>query len=208
MYNSNIRHRRKPSSRHRPGAPKTVIPAQAETYSSGFGMAGAKYGRWAHGSAMAEWVPPCAGVTVVIVKADILRLGALDQRFNVIESIGVLHHMDQPMAGWQVLAGLLKPGRVMQTGLYNEIALQPVVRARQMIRQWGLGSGPGDIREARWRLMLDRQNPEVAALLRPLPRRPGRSRFRQPGDIRAGKSRLFWLHVSGLATALRLRLIW
>ena len=167
MYNSNIRHRRKPSSRHRPGAPKTVIPAQAETYSSGFGMAGAKYGRWAHGSATAEWVPPCAGVTVVIVKADILRLAALDQRFDVIESIGVLHHMDQPMAGWQVLAGLLKPGRVMQTGLYNEIALQPVVRARQMIRQWGLapvrvisarrGGGLCWISKTpRWRLYCDR----------------------------------------------------
>ena len=104
------------------------------------------------------------GATLRFGQADILRLGALDQRFDVIESIGVLHHMDQPMAGWRVLAGLLKPGVVMQIGLYSEIARQPVVRAREMIRQWGLGSGAEDIREARRRLMQDQQNPEVAAL--------------------------------------------
>tara|TARA_E500000318_G_scaffold11106_3_gene9764 strand:+ start:1263 stop:3107 length:1845 start_codon:yes stop_codon:yes gene_type:complete len=55
-------------------------------------------------------------------QADILGLGALDERFDVIECSGVLHHMADPMAGWKVLRGLLKPGGLMRVALYSDIA--------------------------------------------------------------------------------------
>lgn len=55
-------------------------------------------------------------------QADILGLGVLEERFDVIECSGVLHHMAEPMAGWQVLRGLLKPGGLMRVALYSDIA--------------------------------------------------------------------------------------
>ncbi|MEP3112183.1 methyltransferase domain-containing protein [Nisaea sp.] len=55
-------------------------------------------------------------------QADILGLGALEERFDVIECSGVLHHMADPMAGWKALRGLLKPDGLMRVALYSDIA--------------------------------------------------------------------------------------
>ena len=33
------------------------------------------------------------------MQADILELEALDQTFDIIESVGVLHHLGDPLAG-------------------------------------------------------------------------------------------------------------
>ncbi|WP_420403715.1 methyltransferase domain-containing protein [Nisaea sp.] len=66
-------------------------------------------------------------------QADILGLGALEERFDVIECSGVLHHMADPMAGWQVLRGLLKPGGLMRVALYSEIARERFAKLRAEI---------------------------------------------------------------------------
>jgi Flp pilus assembly protein TadD/SAM-dependent methyltransferase len=78
-------------------------------------------------------------------QADILRLGGLDERFDLIECSGVLHHMRDPMAGWRVLLSLLEPGGFMKLGLYSELARRHVVRAREKVA--GL-----EIRQARKRI--------------------------------------------------------
>jgi tetratricopeptide (TPR) repeat protein/SAM-dependent methyltransferase len=101
---------------------------------------------------------------VTFAQADILDLGTLERRFDVIESIGVLHHMADPVAGWRVLTGLLKPGGTMKIGLYSEAARRPVVRAREKIAGWGLDGSASAIREARRRLMRDRGDPALAVL--------------------------------------------
>lgn len=71
------------------------------------------------------------------MQADILNLSALDKTFDVIECGGVLHHMDDPMEGWQVLTRLLKPGGLMKIGLYSELARQHIVTTRAEITQAG-----------------------------------------------------------------------
>ena len=50
---------------------------------------------------------------ITYAQADILRLGTLPRRFDVIESSGVLHHLADPLAGWRVLLSLLRPGGFM-----------------------------------------------------------------------------------------------
>jgi 2-polyprenyl-3-methyl-5-hydroxy-6-metoxy-1,4-benzoquinol methylase len=70
---------------------------------------------------------------VEYAQADILELGALDRRFDVVESIGVLHHLGDPIRGWRVLTDLLKPGGMMFIGLYSELARKAVVAARAFI---------------------------------------------------------------------------
>jgi tetratricopeptide (TPR) repeat protein/SAM-dependent methyltransferase len=75
---------------------------------------------------------------VDFAQADILELGAIDHRFDVIESFGVLHHLDDPLRGWRVLRDLLKPGGFMHIALYSERGRAPVVAARALIDKEGL----------------------------------------------------------------------
>ena len=74
------------------------------------------------------------------MQADILDLAQLNKKFHIIESSGVLHHMDNPMAGWKVLRDCLKPGGLMRIGLYSELARQDIIKVREEIRQMGIGS--------------------------------------------------------------------
>lgn len=55
-------------------------------------------------------------------QADLLELGTLDRRFDLIEAVGVLHHLADPFAGWRVLLSLLKPKGFMMLGLYSAAA--------------------------------------------------------------------------------------
>ncbi|HSD40734.1 MAG TPA: tetratricopeptide repeat protein [Burkholderiales bacterium] len=82
-------------------------------------------------------------------QADILKLGALPDRFDLIECAGVLHHLRDPLAGWRVLESLLKPGGVMKIALYSERARQGVVAARELIARHGLGADLEGVRAAR-----------------------------------------------------------
>lgn len=61
-------------------------------------------------------------VAIDFAQADILELGSLDRRFDLIESIGVLHHLADPFAGWRVLLSLLRPNGVMKLGFYSAVA--------------------------------------------------------------------------------------
>ena len=72
------------------------------------------------------------------MQADILNLRKLDQKFDLIECAGVLHHMENPMVGWKILTERLKPGGLMMIGLYSDLARQHIVRVRQEIIQRGV----------------------------------------------------------------------
>ncbi len=62
--------------------------------------------------------------------ADILQLGDLERRFHIIESVGVLHHLDEPERGLGVLRQLLVPGGLMNLGFYSRRARHAVYAAR------------------------------------------------------------------------------
>ena len=77
---------------------------------------------------------------ITYMQADILDLGELGRQFDIVESAGVLHHMDDPMAGWSVLADCLKPSGLLKIGLYSELARQHIVKMREEIILSSLGS--------------------------------------------------------------------
>jgi SAM-dependent methyltransferase/tetratricopeptide (TPR) repeat protein len=83
------------------------------------------------------------------VQAAILNLGLPGRSFDVIEAVGVLHHLADPRAGWRVLLSLLRPGGVMNVGLYSEFGRRDVVRARAFIAERGYGGSPDHIRRCR-----------------------------------------------------------
>ena len=86
-------------------------------------------------------------------QADIMKLGSINRTFDVVESVGVLHHLAEPMAGWRVLVSLLRPGGLMKLGFYSELARQNVVAARNFIAEKGYAASRDGIRLCRQELI-------------------------------------------------------
>jgi 2-polyprenyl-3-methyl-5-hydroxy-6-metoxy-1,4-benzoquinol methylase len=86
-------------------------------------------------------------------QADILKLAALGRRFDVIETVGVLHHLADPAAGWRVLLSLLRPHGLMLVGLYSATARQSLATARAFITERGYRATTDDIRVCRQELI-------------------------------------------------------
>ena len=99
-------------------------------------------------------------------QADLLALGSLAERFDVIECSGVLHHLKDPVAGWRTLCSLLRPGGVMRVGLYSEIARQHVVRAREFVATEGFAATPDGIRACRAAILARQSDPLLARVAR------------------------------------------
>jgi SAM-dependent methyltransferase len=90
------------------------------------------------------------GITNIdYLQADILNLHQMGRKFDIIESSGVLHHMEEPMAGWRVLVDLLKPGGLMKIGLYSELARHHIVEIRREIKALRVGVSATEIRKFR-----------------------------------------------------------
>ena len=92
------------------------------------------------------------------LQADILHLHEINRAFDIIESIGVLHHMDEPMNGWKVLTDLLKPSGLMRIGLYSELARKQIVNTRMEIASLGIGTSVTEIRNFRNSLITSESN--------------------------------------------------
>lgn len=86
---------------------------------------------------------------VEFYQADILDLEKLDRKFDLIKCTGVLHHMEDPVAGWRVLTNMLNPGGYMHIGLYSEAARQRVIKAREIIARENFPATPEGIRACR-----------------------------------------------------------
>jgi SAM-dependent methyltransferase len=88
-------------------------------------------------------------INIDYAHADILKLGAFDRKFDYIETVGVLHHLADPAAGWRILLSLLRPGGTMRVGLYSEIARAPIIAGRTLIAQRGYPPTAEGIRACR-----------------------------------------------------------
>ncbi len=82
-------------------------------------------------------------------QADLLELGSIPERFDLIEAVGVLHHLADPYAGWRVLLSLLKPGGFMLVGLYSAAARRDLAAPRAQIAAKGYETTADDVRRAR-----------------------------------------------------------
>jgi tetratricopeptide (TPR) repeat protein/2-polyprenyl-3-methyl-5-hydroxy-6-metoxy-1,4-benzoquinol methylase len=104
------------------------------------------------------------GITnVEYAQADILKLGDIARMFDIIASVGVLHHLADPFNGWRILLSRLRPGGFMDLGFYSQIARRHVVKVRELITARGYGSTPDDVRRFRQEAVRD-ASPEVQCL--------------------------------------------
>jgi len=93
------------------------------------------------------------GVSVRYFQADILALGEWPERFDVVDASGVLHHLSDPLAGWRILVGLLKPAGLMRLGLYSRLGRIHVAAARQLVDPAGVPPDAPRIMASRAMLM-------------------------------------------------------
>lgn len=98
-------------------------------------------------------------------QADILELGSIGRTFDSIESVGVLHHLAEPLAGWRVLVSLLRPGGTMRIGLYSHLARRVIVEARDRIAARNYRATTEDIRRCRQDILreADKWKPLIGA---------------------------------------------
>ncbi|HEY6824927.1 MAG TPA: tetratricopeptide repeat protein [Steroidobacteraceae bacterium] len=90
------------------------------------------------------------GITnIEYAQADIMKLGDITRTFDIVASIGVLHHLADPFLGWRILLSRLRPGGVMHIGLYSQIARRHVAKAREFIAARGYQGTLHDIRRVR-----------------------------------------------------------
>lgn len=82
-------------------------------------------------------------------QADILNLEPVGRTFDIIESVGVLHHMDDPFAGWRSLIDQLKPGGLMYLGFYSAVSRRNIAALRQEEIYPGAGCSDADARSYR-----------------------------------------------------------
>lgn len=88
---------------------------------------------------------------IKLIQGDLLELKNVKKKFDIIESVGVLHHMKNPEQGLQVLYDALKPGGLIKIGLYSELARGALTQGRAYIAKAGLPSTVEGIREFRRR---------------------------------------------------------
>jgi len=103
---------------------------------------------------------------VEFCQADILELGGIRERFDIVYCSGVLHHLREPLAGLRVVARLARPGGLLKLGLYSARARASVNAARQLIRQQELAPTEPAIRSFRQQVLASAQDSPLRKLLR------------------------------------------
>jgi len=87
--------------------------------------------------------------SIEYAQADILKIASLGREFDVIETVGVLHHLQQPFEGWNALLSVLKPNGLMRVGLYSELGRKDIAKIRKLINQEGIRATTESIRNYR-----------------------------------------------------------
>ena len=116
--------------------------------------------------AYAEWRAAKMGVDVGFFVADIAGLKPEDfaHRFHHVESVGVLHHLADPLEGWRRLRALLAPAATMKIGLYSRTFRSLLEPARSHAGVVDAHTDNG-LRAARTRLLTTCPPPDLAPLL-------------------------------------------
>lgn len=133
--------------------------AKAITYTIGYGPKARvlaidlSLASLAHAKRMAERY----GVThqIECVRADLLRLPDLERSFDIVECSGVLHHLDDPVAGGRALVSRLRPGGIAHISLYSERSRRELLHLRAREDFPGVDASRDAMRAFRWRVIHD-----------------------------------------------------
>ena len=91
--------------------------------------------------------------SISFVHGDILKLEPDIQVFDYISCIGVLHHMENPIEGWQALSSVCRSGGVMRICVYSALSRESVRHAATIVGSKAMAFKPETIRKARKELI-------------------------------------------------------
>jgi SAM-dependent methyltransferase len=97
-------------------------------------------------------------------RRDILALPSSGQQFDMVDCVGVIHHIRDPAAGLRALLTCLRPGGLLRLGVYSRSGRDAVVRFRA--RQPSSRPGPAALREIRHGIVAAGDHGPYADLLR------------------------------------------
>jgi len=107
--------------------------------------------------AYGKWMAEALGADrITFAQADILDLPEKNGPYHIIEAVGVLHHMADPLAGWRVLLDRLQPGGLMLMGLYSRASRANLGHVREHPAYPGPGCTDMEARAFRAQLIADR----------------------------------------------------
>ena len=95
---------------------------------------------------------------IEFLHSDILNLKNLKRKFDVIESIGVIHHMKNPLEGLQILLELLEPHGFLKLGLYSKLARKHIIETRKFAKVKNFKGNVEDIRKCRNEILNAKNN--------------------------------------------------
>ncbi len=72
---------------------------------------------------------------IEFIQMDILDLKNYRKNFEIIECVGVLHHMNDPIIGWEILNKRLIVDGMMMVGLYSKYARKHIIKIRNEIQK-------------------------------------------------------------------------
>ena len=97
---------------------------------------------------------------------DLLELQDIEGDFDLVSATGVLHHMRDPISGWEAALSKLAEGGLMRVGLYSATARRSTARVREIIRRRSTPATPEGLRAFRLSLLRGELGPEFADLAR------------------------------------------
>ena len=91
---------------------------------------------------------------------DILHLKSIKDNFDVIESIGVLHHMENPKQAFDILTDILNPNGLLRIGLYAKSYRSRLKPVKEFLKKNKISKDLKSIQKAR-RLISKSSNKEI-----------------------------------------------
>ena len=86
---------------------------------------------------------------IEFLHTDLLKLKKLRKKFNIVECMGVLHHLENPEEGLNILLDMLEPNGFLKLGLYSELARKHIVEARKFASEKKFSNNIYEIRKFR-----------------------------------------------------------
>ena len=98
---------------------------------------------------------------IEFIQIDIIDIMNLKKNFHIIESVGVLHHMDNPLVGWKNLYNVLHSNGLMMIGLYSRFARKHIQRFREEIINSKLEINSKNIKTLREKILISNTNDDL-----------------------------------------------
>ena len=96
---------------------------------------------------------------------DLLQVAKLNKKFDIIECIGTLHHMNSPIEGFKKLLSVLQPNGFLKLGLYSKTARQGLSKAKKLIKDKKFKNTKHDMSLCRQEILKNKEDPIMQKII-------------------------------------------